>query len=310
MNTDINAMDTPDVLNIGSINLDHVYQVAHFVQPGETLSADAYSMGLGGKGLNQTVALHRADLRVRHIGAIGQDDPATLPQLQALGLDTQGIAKVSDSTGHALIQVDQQAENCIVIYPGANAAIDSAALEDTLRSTPSPWLLMQNETNATAEVFRLAAKYQRRLAFNPAPAHPDLASLPLASLALLVVNQVELQQLSGHDDYSAGLLALQQRCPQTEIVVTLGSAGALCALPGQTAEQWQHCSIVPVDAKDTTGAGDTFVGYYLASRIREETVASALATASAAAALCVTRLGAVDAIPTYTEVRALQSELG
>ena len=299
-----------DVFNVGSINLDHVYQVPHFVQPGETLSASHYQRGLGGKGLNQTVALHRAGSTVRHIGAVGQDDHTTLTALQSLGLDTRGIDTVDASTGHAIIQVDTQAENCIVIHPGANARIDQQRIAAQLHQHPdTSWLLLQNETNATADVFALTQRYQRRLAFNPAPAHADLAALPLDALALLIVNRIELQQLSAHDEINLGLQALQRRCPNTEIVVTLGGNGAICAPAGAGSDAWQRCPIIPVSAVDTTGAGDTFVGYYLSSRIRQVPVATALQCASAAAALCVSHAGAVDAIPEQPAVQSLLESL-
>ncbi len=286
------------VINVGSINLDHVYSVPHLTQAGETQAASAYQVGLGGKGLNQSVALHRAGAAVLHLGAVG--DQATRDALSALGLDTRGIDVLDAPTGHAIIQVDAKAENNIILFAGANAALTNETLDAHLK-THSGWVLLQNETNATETTFALAARYGLSLAFNPAPVTAATAELPLHQLSLLIVNRVELQQLSGAEEVPEALSLLRERCPDTEIVVTLGRDGALCS----TADQEWFAPIFIVDAQDTTGAGDTFVGYYLAERLRGQAPMDALRTASAASALCVSDTGAVNTIPSRDAVQAL-----
>ena len=145
------------ILNFGSINIDHVYQVDHFVQPGETLSSLAYSKGLGGKGLNQTVAIQRAGalvVHVGHVGHVGADDVWLMKELTALGLDMSAIARVDEATGHAIIQVNQEGENCILLHAGANHCMDENEINVLLGNADVEWVLLQNETNLIGSIIK------------------------------------------------------------------------------------------------------------------------------------------------------------
>ena len=288
------------IINFGSINIDHVYRVPHFVAPGETLGSTAYSKGLGGKGLNQSIALYRAGAPVRHVGCIGAEDAVPdawlHKQLTDLGLDLAGIQSVETATGHALIQVNDEGENCILLYAGANHELTEAQIKAELKHAQAEWVLLQNETNAIGLIIDHAYAAGKKVIFNPAPCHPDLAQLPLHKLHTLIVNEIEAQQLSATDHIDAALDKLSTCCPN--IILTLGGDGVrYIGEAGQFTVAAKKVEVV-----DTTAAGDTFIGYYLASIAQGMDVLSALERATSAAAITVTRLGAASAIPYANEL--------
>lgn len=286
----------PAILNFGSINVDHVYQVEHFVQPGETLASSGYSKGLGGKGLNQSVALHRAGANVVHVGCVGADDAWLMKELSALGFDLSAIDQVEQATGHAIIQVNREGENCILLYAGANYSISEQKVQAALANTDVEWVLLQNETNSIEAIIRAAHAQGKKVVFNPAPCHAGLAELPLEFLHTLVVNEVEAAQLTSLDDVELALQALAKRC--RHVVLTLGGDGVRYL--GEAGGL--QLAAEKVNVVDTTAAGDTFIGYYLAGISAGLSVELALKRASKAAAITVTRLGAVSAIPFAQEI--------
>lgn len=288
------------ILNIGSVNWDRVYRVRHFPAPGETIAAASAHVGLGGKGLNQSVAILRAGGPVRHVGAVAQDDARMQAALAGLGLQLDHIARLDGvETGSALILLDDGAENVIVLDRGANGAIPEATVLAALNlCRAGDWLLMQNETNLLD--FSIAEARQRglRVALSAAPFRPENVIPHLAALDLLSVNAVEFQQLQ--DAMGAG-----QALPDgLAVLITKGAEGAEYRLAGQVIS----ADAYRVKAVDTTGAGDTFLGYFLARTDAGASVAEALSTAMAAAAIQVTRPGAAEAIPALAEVQAFQKD--
>lgn len=288
--------------NYGSINIDHVYRVPHLVRPGETLSSHEYRQVLGGKGANQSLAMARAGGEVTHWGRLGQSDRWALEALSTAGVVTAPIELTSDASGHALIQVDEHGENAIILYPGANHGFTDAQ-QDALMDSVSPgdWLLLQNECNALGKLMVRAAAHDMRIAFNPAPMAANVLRLPLEHCQLLFLNRGEAAMMVDLPERmpSGDLLdALRERLPQTEVVLTLGCDG-VCY---QHDETRLHLPAHPVRAVDTTAAGDTFIGYFMAARQRSDDTVAALRLASAAAALCVQRAGAAPSIPVISEV--------
>lgn len=279
------------IINFGSINIDHVYQVVHFVQPGETLATLGYDKGVGGKGLNQSVALHRSGALVIHAGCIGRDDDWMADQLTKLDLNVSAVEKVEQATGHALIQVNRDGENCILLHAGANHALTEQMIDAQLARTDVTWVLLQNETNLIEAIIKKAHAAGKRIAFNPAPCHADLAKLPLHLIDTLIVNEVEAAQLTGLSDLDDALAKLSQIV--TNVVLTMGGDGV--KYMGQAGAFFQAAQRVEV--VDTTAAGDTFIGYYLAAIMQDLSVPDALAQASRAAAMTVSRKGASSAIP-------------
>jgi ribokinase len=287
------------IFNLGSINWDHCYQVSHFVRPGETLSAQSYNLNLGGKGANQSVAASKAGANVKHIGAVAEGD-AAIAVLQQLGVDTCGIAQQSEQvTGHAIIQIDTEGENAIVLHSGANRALNWPWVQQQLsKGRPGDWLLMQNETNLLEQSARFARQQGMQVAFNPAPMDKALILTLLPQLDLLIVNRVELQDLSDEHELETAIEKIQHQSA-VNLLITLGGQGALYV----SADQRQQVKAFKVDATDTTAAGDTFIGYFLASRCVSNNIGEALQQASAAAALCVTKAGAIASIPDAEQVR-------
>ena len=289
------------VLNFGSLNIDHVYRVDHFVRPGETLLADTYQVFAGGKGANQSAALAQAGAQVSHGGLLGPEGGWLAAKLAALGVDTRFIVAGDLPTGHALIQVDSNGENAIVLYPGANHGLAQkqvdAALEDF---AADDILLVQNETNQIPYIMRQAAACGLRIYFNPAPFTSQVLQYPLELVDTFILNQTEAISLAGTGQADALLTALIPHYPKAAFILTLGQDGA-CYQSGQETLQ---LPAQPIEAVDTTGAGDTFIGYFLASVTKGHTVTQAMDLATKAAALCVSQPGAMDSIPNVKLVEA------
>jgi ribokinase len=290
------------ILNFGSLNVDHVYRVPHIARPGETVAGTEYRRFAGGKGANQSVALARAGASVAHAGCIGPEGLWLRERLAAEGIDVQDIRLADGPGGHAVIQVEDSGQNSIVLFPGANAAIGREHVQAALgRMRPGETLLLQNEINATPELIAVGAARGLRVAFNPAPMSPAVAGYPLEQVSLLIVNEHEAQALSGRDQPAAMLTTLGQRLPRTDLCLTLGADGAVYQKAG--GQRW-HCAAPRVTAVDTTAAGDTFIGFLLAEVLRGTTETAAVAAACRAAALSVTRPGAMDSIPRPEDVAA------
>ncbi|MGJ3242162.1 MAG: PfkB family carbohydrate kinase [Opitutales bacterium] len=296
----------PRILNIGSLNIDRVYRVESFTAPGQTQAAAGFSEGVGGKGLNQSVALGRAGAAVSHLGFTGPEGRFLVDCLREAGVDVDPVGILdAQPSGHAVIEVDDSGENRIIIVPGANHELTDAAVASALEAVRPDWVLLQNETNRVAETLAQAADTGARVCFNAAPAPAaDLAgALPLDRLHVLVVNRQEMAVLSGEADADASLKKLRKRFPRLEIVLTLGGAGARVAGPDGEAD----VDAFAVEPVDTTGAGDTFTGYFLQARADGQAPSVALRRAAAAAALSVARAGAAASIPTASEVDSFLS---
>lgn len=289
----------PRLLNLGSINIDLAYRLPHIVRPGETLGSLGFVRGAGGKGLNQSIAAARAGARVHHAGSVGRDGLDLLALLGAEGVDTHHTRVVDDqATGHAIIQVSASGENAIVLHAGANHAIAPSALPAVFADFgPGDWFLTQNETSCVSDALTLAAKRGMRVAFNPAPFAPNVADLPLDGVELLIVNETEAAALARADGPADAMAALRAMLPHAKIALTLGPRGVWWSAPDGDV----HVAPPAVQAVDTTGAGDTFIGYLLAGLLRGEPPPAALALACRAAALSTTRPGAASAIPTAAE---------
>jgi len=288
------------IVNFGSLNIDDVYAVDHIVRPGETLAARGYRIFPGGKGNNQSVALGRAGASVRHVGKVGRDGQWLLGLLQEAGVDTAGVVVEEGPTGRAIIQVDLQGQNSIVLFPGANRNLTDDEIRRALETcTPADTILTQNETSGVPFLLTEARRRGIPVAFNPAPMGPEVRGYPLEAVGLLAVNQTEAEALVGQPGTAAELLeALASRYPSAAVVLTLGGDGVIY----QSAEGRVQVAGRRVKVVDTTAAGDTFLGYFLAARQRGWGVRRALETANQAAAITVTRPGAASSIPLWNEV--------
>ena len=282
------------ILNFGSLNIDHVYCVDTFVQPGETKSSLSMEDHCGGKGLNQSIAAARAGAQVRHAGVIGRDGDVLFGKLTACGVDCSLTRRSEGVSGHAIIQVDANGQNCILLYGGTNQELTEAYIGEALTAFGSEGLvLLQNETNLVGSLIRRAKEKGLTVALNAAPMNGKVFTYPLELLDWLVVNEVEGATIAQCEREEDILPVLQARYPHTNILLTLGGRGSVCLQNGETTKFGAY----HVKAVDTTAAGDTFSGYFLNEILDGASASDALALATAAAALCVQTMGAADSVP-------------
>jgi len=287
------------VWNIGSINRDHVYAVDRLAQPGETVASRSLSQFAGGKGYNQSVALARAGARVTHVGCIGTDALDLRIALEREGVDCRHISTSHTPSGHAIIQVSPTGENCILVHGGANRSITNEAIDAALdESRPGDILLVQNETSGVNHAIRTGRAKGLFVVVNPAPFDDQVCRYPLDQVDLLILNQTEAAALCGRADPQASCDQLLRTYPRARLVLTLGGDGALYG-EGQIR---LHQPAFPATVVDSTAAGDTFCGFFLASWMQDRDAAEALRRGCAAAALCVAASGAAASIPTRNQL--------
>ena len=295
------------ILNFGSLNIDYVYRVPRMVCPKETLACDGMEQFLGGKGFNQSVALARAGAPVFHAGLIGEDGGVFLDACREYGIDAGHIRRIPGRSGHTIIQVDPAGENCILLYGGANRALDEAYIEQVLADfSAGDILLLQNEVNCLDVLIRAAHRRGMRILLNPSPCNEALDACDLRLVDCLLVNEVEGEQLSGESDPARIPDAILRRYPDMSMLLTLGSRGAVFARQGQRVYQ---PAIRAGDTVDTTAAGDTFTGYFAAGLLEGLPVEQNLRRSAAAAGIAVTRKGASPSIPGLAQTEALLASL-
>ena len=283
------------IYNLGSINLDYVYRLGHLVAPGETLSALDMTVGLGGKGANQSLALARAGADIVHIGALGKADKSWLSVMEQDGVDCQHVSVLDGPSGHAIVMVDDEtAENQIILMAAANHEITRDQIDTSLaKASTGDWALAQNETTLVPAFFQKAKEKGLSIAYSAAPFVAEQTLRLLELTDLLVVNEGEAEALCAAAGQSAAGLGLPH------LVITKGSSGA-----DYIGLDRQFSLPAPkVDAVDTTGAGDTFFGYLLAGINANMAIEQAVEQAINASALQVTRKGAAAAIPYHSELQ-------
>lgn len=285
------------IYNLGSINIDYVYRLKALPRPGETVTAHELSTGLGGKGANQSIAVGRGGGAIHHIGAIGRDSDWTLEILGAANVNLDHVVSLDMPSGHAVINVDDEAENAIVLFAGANRQISPGQIENALsKASKGDWLLLQNETNGGVEAAKRAKAMGLNVVYCAAPFSKKAIEEILPFTDLLAVNEIEAAEIR------AELPDAEARLREIALLVTKGAQGADYVAGGDVIS----VSAFKVKAIDTTGAGDTFLGYFLAGIDSGLDISDALKRASAASAMQVTRKGAATAIPLLDEVLAFQ----
>lgn len=302
------------ILNVGSINLDYVYRVPALTKPGETVQCYSLETYFGGKGLNQSVALARAGCEVYHAGCIGPDGREIEDFLSDEGIDVTHIHELQDGvrTGHAMIQVGDDGENSIVIYGGANRLLSEVELRQTmdayLKTRKPSIVVLQNETNLTSSILDEAKQRNLTTIWNPAPCPRDPADLELLKMVdYLILNESEGRQLTGQSDPLAIISALVDASrPTTSVILTRGARGLMATTTTGTAGLrrviYEVMSVPVKNIVDTTAAGDTFVGYFVAALSKGNHFTQCLQMGTAAAALCIQRTGASTSIPRIQEL--------
>lgn len=293
------------ILNFGSLNMDYVYSVDHFVEPGETMSSIGLFVNCGGKGLNQSIAAAKAGNEVYHAGLVGKGGEALEEKLSENGVDVSLLHKLEESCGHAIIQVDQKGQNCILLYGGTNQLLTKEYINETFDKFGNQGLvLLQNETNLVGYIIEEANKRGLKTALNAAPMNAKVLGYPLELLDWFIVNEVEGKQIAGCDREEDILPILKEKYPRGNVLLTLGSRGAICYTQGET----YKIGCYQVEVVDTTAAGDTFSGYFLYGVLNGKTVPEALLLATTASALAIGKKGASDSVPLKKEVDKILEE--
>ena len=282
------------ILNMGSLNIDYVYRVNHIILPGETQSTYDMNVFLGGKGMNQSIALAKAGVKVFHAGLIGEDGQLFLDACEEYGVNSKFIKKISEKSGHTIIQVDKEGQNSILLYGGANQKFTKEYIDEVFSFfEKGDLLLLQNEINLLPYVIDAAYDKGMKIILNPSPFNENIFLCDLSKISLFILNEVEGEQLTKKTESSEILSDLKERFPNSEIVLTLGKEGAIYS--GNGMEYYQP--IYKVTPVDTTAAGDTFTGYFIAGLVDGMDIPQIMKRCAKAASITVTRAGAVPSIP-------------
>ena len=299
----------PDILVVGSLNADLVVRAPRFPQPGETISGEDLQVIPGGKGANQAVAAARQETNVSMLGRVGEDNFGAflLENLKSNRVDSQLIQRDDASTGTAIIVVDANGQNSIVLSAGANGKVTDADVNSASFSDFSLLLLqLEIPTPTVLSAARRAHESGLRVILNPAPANK--LSNELISLAdYLIPNETELSLLTGlpvndmnSTEWAArALLEIGAK----NVIVTMGSNGALIV----TNSQVTHIETYTVNVVDTTAAGDAFIGGFAAAFLRDKSLEEAVRYGCACGALATTKFGAQPSLPRKEEVQRFMS---
>ncbi len=289
------------ILNFGSLNIDYVYHVDHFVAPGETISSFSREVNCGGKGLNQSIALAASGATVLHAGKIGPDGKILTDLLESSGVSTALVDISGGPSGHAIIQVDKNGQNSIILFSGANHEILPEMITCALdHLEPGDTIVLQNEISRIPEIMSLASALGIRIVFNPSPITPEMEDYPLELVSMFVLNEIEGEALSGTSDFSAMPDALRERFPGATFLLTFGSRGSVYV----TSDRIIKYGIHKAPVVDTTAAGDTILGFFTGLTAGGTDPEKALEIATKAAAITVSRKGAAPSIPTLEEAEA------
>jgi ribokinase len=287
------------ILNFGSLNIDWVYHVDHFVRPGETLSSISVEHFCGGKGLNQSIALSKAGANVFHAGCVGQEGDFLKNRLEENHVSVEFVNTVEVPSGNAFIQVDSSGQNCIILFGGANEQVTAEyAQEVIMHFSEGDILLVQNEISALKEIVELAFHQGMQIVLNPSPMNEKIGGLDLSKITYFMLNEIEGEAITGTPVPEEILDKMMELYPQSKVILTLGDKGARYA----EGEKRFSCNSYDVKVVDTTSAGDTFTGYFIASLAENMEIEKALERASKAAALAVSVMGASNSIPLPEQV--------
>ena len=290
------------VLNFGSMNLDYVYTVDHMVLPGETQNSQEMNTFLGGKGFNQSTALAKAGVEVYHAGLIGEEGKIFQETAKEYGIRDEYIQVCDEKNGHTIIQVDKNGQNCILLYGGANRAITREFVDEVLIGfEKGDIILLQNEINELDYIIDKAYEKGMQIFLNPSPFDGALDACDLNKISCFLLNEIEGGQIAGETEPDKIIDGILANYENAKVVLTLGGDGSVYADKEKRCQQ----PVYKVETVDTTAAGDTFTGYFIAGLIQGKTVEETMRMCAIAAGIAVSRPGAAPSIPYMEEVEKL-----
>lgn len=289
------------VICLGSLNYDNVYTVENIVKSGETISSSDINVFCGGKGLNQAIALSKAGAYTHMAGLIGKD--GTLLKNKALdnNIDVSLLESINCKSGHAIIQLDANGQNSIILYGGANQEINVDYINKVLDTTkPNDILVLQNEINMLPTIIEQAYLKNLTIVLNPSPYNNTIKKCDLNKVDILILNEIEGESLTGKHIYKDVINNIHKTYPNMKVVLTLGAKGSMYIDKDTCIEQ----ESIKTEVVDTTGAGDTYTGYFIKSfLVDEKTIRESMRIASKAASIAVSRNGASNSIPNKEEIK-------
>ena len=287
------------ILNFGSCNIDYVYSLDHIVGVGETETTYMLETFPGGKGLNQSIAVAKAGGEIFHAGCVGCDSDILTEILLKNSVNISYLSRTDKKNGHAIIQVSDKGENSIFLYPGSNEMIKKDYIDLVLKDFgQGDIILLQNEISNVDYIVERAYQKEMCIILNPSPFNEKLNKIDFNKLTYIILNEVEAKAIAGYDIPEGNLTCIKNKYKNLKVVLTLGSNG--CIYSDSLCEFYQPA--FKVNAVDTTAAGDTFTGYFIAGLSRGSDYQTILKMASAASAIAVSRKGAAPSIPDKSEV--------
>lgn len=291
------------ILNFGSLNIDIIFRVENIVKPGETISAKSIEKRPGGKGLNQSVALSKSFENVYHAGSVGDDGVFLIDYLKSENINTKYIKKSDKLTGNAIIQVDDKGENSIVLYKGANFDNDKKFIDEVLDNfDKDDILVLQNEISSMKYLIDKAYEKGMKIVLNPSPITDEIKEFDFNKIDLLLVNEIEAKDIANKDNIDESINYFMATYPNINLIVTLGSKGSIFVNKNEKIKQ----EGIKVESVDSTGAGDTFTGFFVSYFYQGKNVRDCLKFASLASALSVTKSGASISIPSLCDVKEFE----
>lgn len=266
---------------------------------GETQASQSMETHLGGKGFNQSVALAKAGVGIYHAGTLGEEGGMFLEACQKYGVNTEFVRQIPGKSGHTIIQIDKDAQNCIMLYGGSNRAQTKEFVDEVLSHfEKGDILILQNEVNLLGYIIDVAYERGLQIVLNPSPYDDNLKDCDFNKISYFLLNEVEGEMMTGEKEPQKILDSIKEKYPKTKVVLTLGVEGAYY----QDGDVRLFQQAFPVKAVDTTAAGDTFTGYFVAGLLENREMSQILKRAAKASSIAVTRKGAGESVPTKEEV--------
>ncbi len=291
-------------LVFGSFNIDKVYFLPELPEKGESVYCEKFETHVGGKGLNQALTLKKAGADVRIAGKVGPDGSYLTDYLAENGLDISLIDKSGTISGHTIIEVDTNGQNQMILFGGANREINKEYCDRILENASDcDFILTQYETSCVEYLLRKAHEKGLKTVFNPSPFVDELKTFPLEYVDCLILNEYEGKSLSERTEPQE-IVRILQAHNHGIVVLTLGEKGAVF----YDGKELVTAPAFKADAVDTTGAGDTFTGYFLNAFFCGESPFDSLIKGAAASAIEVSFPGAAETIPDKETVKSYLKE--